>query len=117
MKLLLIWIISWYYYVYLSDKLLSIFVDACNVHINSSPFNNSEKEDLKKRVAIFSKKYKSVELIQYSRVFVLCDDINYITVQVSTHDLEILAFRLIELRFQKQFLESIFFAVVIIACC
>lgn len=85
------------------------------MHVESSSFSSEEKKNLEKRIVVFEKKYKSSEEFQYSKMFKLCDDINYVTAQVSAHDLEILALRLVELRIRKQLLENLFFVVLLIS--
>lgn len=116
MRLIAIYIIVWYYQTYMHDKMIELFVDVCQMHVRSSSFGEEEKKNLENRIQVFEKKYKSPEEFQYSKIFKLCDDINYMTAQVSAHDLEIIALRLIELRMHKQLIESLFLIVILISC-
>lgn len=117
MNIMMVYVAIWYYHFLMSDNLLKLFIEVVNSHLDSSSFSEVEKSSLRNRLSVFEKKYKSNDNIKYSKLFRLCDDVNFITVQVSAHDIEVLAFRLIEIRFQKEIIEKFFFLAVIIACC
>jgi hypothetical protein len=103
MQLFLISIIAWKYHVYMSAKLIEIFRQISMMHICSSEmFSIDERKNLANRLNRIVNKY-SLGSYSAADMFKLCDDMNYITLQTSAHELELIAWQLIELKLREQF--------------
>ncbi len=104
--LLLALFVSWQYHVYMERHLADAFREASLVHISHRQFGADERACISKRLESFIKKYKACEDIPVGKLFRLCDDMNYITVQTSAHELEVIAWRMIELSMRRRFISS-----------